>query len=337
MTILIIDTFKSELLEAERILTSAGLTGVRTAGTHHEAALLLGLTGDERAPFAVATIVLDITVGREGLDLFHTLRAHAFYRHVPVVMVASSDEDERLRVAFALGADDFVGKPYAPSELVARVRRAMRVNEDMSLRLRHQQELFEVSEEMAYLKRLLTRVMLIDPQTALASRRCFDESLAAEWRRSERSGKPLAVIAFGIDAFGRFNDQFGHQAGDACLRRIARAAQKRLARPGDVLARFGGGVFAALLPETGAEEALIVAENLRQAVATEAIRFPEAPTGTGLITISCGVATTATISTKDATSLVTHAEKGLDEAKQQGGNRIRTVPLSNVVRFKESA
>ncbi|WP_244607999.1 GGDEF domain-containing protein [Bradyrhizobium vignae] len=100
----------------------------------------------------------------------------------------------------------------------------------------------------------------------MANRRHFDERLAEERARAKRDGTPLSLLLVDVDHFKKFNDQYGHQAGDACLRALVRILSARVRRPSDLAAGYGGEEFVLLLPNTDAEGCELVAENVRRAL-----------------------------------------------------------------------
>ncbi|NWG00788.1 MAG: diguanylate cyclase [Thermoanaerobaculaceae bacterium] len=159
-----------------------------------------------------------------------------------------------------------------------------------------------------------------DPLTGLANRRRFAEFIDAEWRRARRFARPLAVIMADIDYFKPYNDRHRHQAGDACLRKVAAALAALANRPGDLVARWGGEEFVVVLSETTVEMAAALAERMRTAVEAAAIAHDRAPLGR--VTISLGVA--ATIPGEAATweQVVAAADGALYEAKAAGRNRV---------------
>jgi diguanylate cyclase (GGDEF)-like protein len=158
----------------------------------------------------------------------------------------------------------------------------------------------------------------IDSLTGLLNRQAFDEQLQAELARGARSRQPTALIVADIDRFKEINDRFGHAAGDAALRVVGETA-RRTARRTDCLARIGGDEFAAILPQTGAEEALLLAERLREAIALS--RRPGEPA----LTMSLGVAEM----TQDGLTpelLTRSADTALYEAKKRGRNQTAAAP-----------
>ena len=105
-----------------------------------------------------------------------------------------------------------------------------------------------------------------DGLTGLANRRQFDECLRDEWARAKRDGTPLSLLLIDVDHFKKFNDQYGHQAGDACLRLIAQAFASEARRPADLAARYGGEEFVLLLPNTDAEDCERIGERVQAAL-----------------------------------------------------------------------
>lgn len=168
-------------------------------------------------------------------------------------------------------------------------------------------------------KEMFRKLAFFDSLTELPNRRQFDHSLKAEWRRSRRSGKPLALIMFDIDHFKQYNDLYGHQKGDECLRAVAHALRDALVRPHDLVARYGGEEFVCLLPECDLDGAMTKAEKLCQAVQGKAI--PHANSSTGqFVTVSAGVACLIPKALLEPSSLIQRADENLYKAKALGGN-----------------
>lgn len=183
----------------------------------------------------------------------------------------------------------------------------------------------DISERKA-LEDKLEAMALTDGLTGLANRRAFDETLNREWRRTLREGTQLSLLLIDVDHFKKFNDQYGHQVGDDCLRTVS-ATLKQAVRPGDMVARYGGEEIAAILPSTATEGAIGMANQLRAAV--EAIRMPHArnPEGNGVITVSIGAATA--LSRAGGTmsmpaGLLQAADTALYKAKNKGRNSVES-------------
>ncbi len=166
-----------------------------------------------------------------------------------------------------------------------------------------------------------------DSLTGLANRRSFDETLAAELHRARRTGAPLSLVLMDVDRFKRFNDTYGHLAGDECLQLVAGAIRTAAARPGDLVARYGGEEIALLLPGTDGLAAYAIAEAARRAV-QDLARVHETNAPFGVVTASGGVVSyrpggSGGIS---AAELVEGADQALYTAKQDGRNRVIAAP-----------
>lgn len=160
-----------------------------------------------------------------------------------------------------------------------------------------------------------------DALTGLANRRRFDRVLAQEWRRAQRDRQPLALVMVDVDHFKRFNDRYGHPAGDLCLRRVGALVGAAARRPADLAARLGGEEFALLLPGTGLAGAAYLARDLRAGVA--ALGIPHEDGADGVVTISAGVAARRpAVSDFDAAALVQAADRALYRAKARGRNGV---------------
>jgi diguanylate cyclase (GGDEF)-like protein len=160
---------------------------------------------------------------------------------------------------------------------------------------------------------------LRDGLTELANRRCFNETIEREFKRAARSRLPLSLIMVDIDLFKSFNDQYGHPAGDACLRTISAAAQGVLRRPSDLAARYGGEEIAIILPETDVAGAIQIVTDMMAAV--RACAIPHEGSAHGIVTISAGIAS-CNPARRDAdfTQLVERADAALYAAKALGRN-----------------
>lgn len=175
----------------------------------------------------------------------------------------------------------------------------------------------------------LTRLATTDGLTGIANRRRFDEAILREWRRAAREEVPLSLLLLDVDQFKPYNDRYGHQAGDGCLKAIAKAVDICVRRPADLVARYGGEEFAVLLPGTNATDAAILAERVRSAVADLQLPHEGNPAHDRMVTASIGVVTiippkSSTLPESDANirELVVAADQALYLAKRQGRNRV---------------
>lgn len=173
--------------------------------------------------------------------------------------------------------------------------------------------------ELNAAKRELETISLTDALTGLANRRHFDLYLEQEWARALRQNQTIAMVMLDIDNFKTFNDEYGHPAGDQCLRKVARAFEQVVRRPTDLVARYGGEEFALVLPNT--QDALAVAEACRAAIQELGI-VNECSEVAPVITISAGVCSMVPTSEKSPELLVQQADEALYKAKETGRNRV---------------
>ena len=173
------------------------------------------------------------------------------------------------------------------------------------------------------LEQRLAALATVDAVTGVANRRHFDERLPDEWTRAQREGTPLSLLLIDVDQFKKFNDHYGHQAGDRCLWSIAQAIAGQARRPTDLAARYGGEEFVVLLPGTDAEGCEAVGERIRQALHDLAIAHP-LNTPSRRVTISIGGATgwPSADSAAEPASLLTAADRALYAAKANGRDRL---------------
>lgn len=171
------------------------------------------------------------------------------------------------------------------------------------------------------MRRIFNNLALHDGLSGLPNRRYFDEQLAVECKRAARDHKPLSLLMIDIDFFKLYNDNLGHQAGDACLIKVAQTIRAELRRPSDMSARYGGEEFAVILPDTDKTSALARAETIRQAITLQTIPHP-GDSAEKCVTISVGVATMDGCHRPSPAELIHAADAGLYEAKQRGRNRV---------------
>ncbi|MEG4069260.1 diguanylate cyclase [Microcoleus sp. Pol11C2] len=172
-----------------------------------------------------------------------------------------------------------------------------------------------------------------DGLTQVANRRCFDERLQSEWHRLMQGKQPLSLIMLDVDYFKRYNDLYGHQGGDTCLVKLAKAAAAAVKRSTDLFVRYGGEEFAALLPSTDAAGAIAVAESMRQAIRHLAIPHEQSDVS-AIVTVSMGIATVIPTAETSPDELVAVADRALYDAKRQGRDRYTSANQMTVPDFK---
>lgn len=246
-------------------------------------------------------ILLDVLMpGMSGHEVCRRLKADPQTADIPVIFVTAQMDPQDETHALEIGGVDFITKPVNPAVVRARVR--------THLTLKAQSD-------------LLRTLAFVDGLMGVANRRRFDEALQTAWRNCQREQQPLTLLMIDIDHFKRFNDQYGHQEGDVCLKSVASAIQLHIFRPHDMVARYGGEEFACLLPGCDLTAGTLKAEELRKAVAGLGIPHTGSPPA-GVVTISIGVATLYPQEHDTSDALVSAADTALYRAKTSGRNRV---------------
>lgn len=260
-------------------------------------------------------VLMDVQMpGMDGLEVVRRIRELSKERWVPVIFLTSMEDDEDFGRGIEAGGDDYLTKPVSPVVLEAKIR-AMRRLDDM------RRELTAVTLELREANERLSRLSQQDGLTGLANRRRFDLDLARELARSRRDKLPLSLLIADIDHFKRYNDSYGHPAGDECLRRVAAALRTAFRRPLDVVARYGGEEFAVILPDTAEEAARHCAEEAMRALAELAIEHNDSPAA-AVVTLSAGISGCVPECDLLPEALVERADRALYAAKHAGRNRI---------------
>jgi len=246
-------------------------------------------------------ILLDVLMpGMDGFSVIRLLKQDDTTRPIPVIFITALDSTTNEELGLELGAVDYIAKPFSPAIVRARVRNHM---------------------QFIHQRKLLEQLALMDSLTEIANRRRFNEHFNLEWRRSQRSAVPLSLMMIDVDHFKRFNDTFGHAAGDIVLKRIAKTIQSQLKRPGDLVARYGGEEFVVVMPGIESASAQMVAEGIRASV--EALAIPHAESITPpWVTVSIGGTTLTPSELHDSNEEFCLADSHLYEAKRAGRNRV---------------
>lgn len=259
-------------------------------------------------------VLLDTTLAvTDGIALTRKIRAweqcsneSSVSPWTPIVFLSSVTDEHLLAEGILAGGDDFLCKPVSEVVLLAKVRAMLRIST-------RQQEIWRVHRQ-------LKDIAILDSLTGIPNRRHFDDTLAAEWKRCIRTETPLSIVISDVDFFKQFNDIYGHQAGDVCLKAVAASLSESLFRIEDTVARYGGEEFVAILPGTDASGAYAVAERMRQSARD--LHIPHERGIDGRVSCSFGVASTRPSVDKAPLQLLRTADAGLYAAKRAGRNRV---------------
>jgi diguanylate cyclase (GGDEF)-like protein len=227
---------------------------------------------------------------------------------------------EMMLLAFAL-ADRY---NVIRREKAAAQREALEAHKLMVENLQSSERLLEArvaerTDELQLLNHKLEALSTTDGLTGIANRRRFDEVLESEWSRAARLGQSLALAMLDIDWFKKYNDHYGHQAGDECLRSVARVLTSNVCRSGDMVARYGGEEFVFIAPMTDAANAQSIARKICEAI--QALAITHEMSEFGCVTASIGVAAMVPAEMATSDMLVKAADEALYRAKEQGRNR----------------
>lgn len=245
-------------------------------------------------------ILLDVVMpGLDGYALCAALKADDRTRRIPVIFITARQAPEDEERGFRLGAADYILKPFHLPAVQARVR--------THLELKRKTDLLE-------------RLAMRDGLTNLPNRRAFDEHLDREWRRALRAGTALGLVLMDIDDFKAFNDHYGHQAGDDCLRAVGRVLSQTTRRGSDFVARYGGEEFAALVSQAEPRAVCELAEHIRRGLADEALPHAHSRAAP-IVTLSLGAACCSPMRSEDKRNFLELIDGLLYQAKREGRNR----------------
>jgi two-component system, chemotaxis family, response regulator WspR len=285
-----------------------------------------------------ATVILQDLVmpDVDGMTLVRFYRNHPMIKDTPVIVLSSKEDAKTKSEAFSNGANDYLVKLPDKIELIARIRAhsksytAQKERDDAFRKLRSMQdEISRANAELEEKNKILHRMSTYDGLTNIPNRRCFDEALAKEWEQALREKTTLSLIMVDIDFFKPYNDFYGHQGGDDCLQKVARVMDETIKRESDLVARYGGEEFSVIMPNTDADGAMKIANELCNAV--QAGKFPhEKSKVSEFVSISLGVATVHNGQGFEAKHLLLVADKALYEAKESGRNHAEHMIFEDV-------
>jgi two-component system cell cycle response regulator len=256
-------------------------------------------------------ILLDVMMpGMDGREVARRIKEDDALPFIPIILVTALSEADDVVQGLESGADDYISKPYNFRELEARVRAMLRIKT-------LQDELDQKNRELELANKRLKKLSITDGLTELFNHRHVHQLLHEEFERSARTGESIAVVMMDLDRFKAVNDTYGHPTGDVILYETARILQDT-AREIDMVGRYGGEEFIAILPETDEEPAANFAERVRRAV--EEHVFRDGATEVRM-TVSCGVASLHE-GVDGPEGLLKAADEALYQAKHGGRNRV---------------
>jgi two-component system cell cycle response regulator len=303
--ILVVDDSPTQLDWLVQVLLRDGYDVV-SAATGREAVV-------KARTLAPDLVLLDMILpDMDGLEVLRLVKARPDERFLPVIILSvKSDVDTKVE-GLRIGADDFIAKPFAEAEILARCAAMLRIK--------------LLQDQLRATRRSLEEQSVTDGLTGLKNRRFFDERLPEEFRRAQRYSDPVSLMMIDLDHFKEVNDRYGHQMGDVVLRDAA-AAIKTSVRDPDICSRYGGEEFAVILPKTHLGGALTVAERVWRGLRDQVYRQEVPAVGQATVaevrvTASVGLAIFPSRDIVTAELLVKFADEALYQAKRSGRNNI---------------
>ena len=249
-------------------------------------------------------ILLDVLMpGIDGYEVCAAIKADPLIADVPVIFTTALGDQEAEVKGLTLGAIDYITKPILPIVVRARVRNHL---------------------EMKRMRDELAEMAVTDALTGLGNRRRLEKSLNQETARLAHTGGQLSVIILDIDYFKKFNDLYGHTAGDRCLTMVAAALNRAVHHASDMTIRYGGEEFACVLPEVDHHEAIEIAHGIRDRV--QALGIPHSGSEVSpFVSVSLGVATSACLPGSQPEAWIRAADEQLYVAKAAGRNSVKGI------------
>lgn len=246
-------------------------------------------------------VVLDLHLpDLSGFEVCKRLKSIEKSKHIPVMFLTASRSEDDEVAGFVVGAVDFIYKPI--NSLIVKTR----IDSHLTFSLQGE---------------LLRKMATIDGLTGVANRQRFDEQLDLEWAQSGRDGEPLSLLMIDVDFFKRYNDHYGHQSGDDCLKKVGAALKSVSRRPYDFVARYGGEEFVMMLPKTDVNGAQHVAGKILAAIRDLKIEHLASDVAPA-VTVSVGVASLQASQQTSPFVLVSQADMALYQAKKAGRNQF---------------
>ncbi len=288
--------------------------------------------------------ILDLENG-EGEELSNLKEIKLINHESMVLLLASSSSMDTIVRALQFGASDYIFRPINVEDLISRVRSCFeklelrrkvvkrtndlviinkKLQEDLSERDIIEKELRVYQDQLVARTEHLEKLCIIDPLTNITNRRGFANALKTEWNRATRDDDYLGVILLDIDFFKKYNDTYGHQAGDVCLKQVAAGLTECLRRPADLVARYGGEEFVVILPSTPPPGVQKIAQEINQCIEDLKIEH-SGNSASPYVTASLGAACGKPFPKISYEHFVAAADGALYKAKDRGRNQFQYV------------
>jgi diguanylate cyclase (GGDEF)-like protein len=274
-------------------------------------------------------ILLDINMPEmNGYQVCRQLKDSEITANIPIIFISALDQTTDKIRAFEIGGVDYITKPFQELEVLARVKNQLIIHQQHQQLIQQNQRLQQEIKERQKIEAALLAAnqqlqmfALLDGLTGVPNRRKFDEYLNSQWQQLAQEHLPLSLLLCDVDFFKTYNDTYGHLTGDDCLKKIATTLNLSFTHPPNLLARYGGEEFAVILSNTNEQDAIHVAENIRQKVYN--LKIPHTNSQVeNYVTLSIGVATILPNLNMSPNILIETGDKALYAAKSQGRNRI---------------
>lgn len=263
---------------------------------------------------SIDLIVMDAEMPHmDGFEATRIIRDYTEDDWVPIIFLSAHDEDDYIQRALDTGADVYLKKPINAVQLLGQIKALERISDMKS-------KLHELNGELQNVNRVLENMARLDGLTQIANRRSFDERVEIEIARCFRNQSSLSLMICDIDCFKQYNDTYGHLAGDTALQKVAKTLEGRFQRATDLVARYGGEEFVVLLPDTPAEDAYRMSQDMVGAVTELGIPHKSSK-AVDRVSISVGVAAANGKESLTKDELIERADEALYQAKETGRNQ----------------
>lgn len=320
--VLIVDDRPENLYSLEQLLKDERLILVK-AGSGEEAL-------SKVLDYEFSLILMDVQMPfMDGFETAELLRGMEKTRYIPIIFITANSKDEEfIFKGYEAGAVDYIYKPINNSIIKSKIKvfvelfRQKKLYQSLAFELQDKiKELHKVQKELEEANTLLEHLSSHDGLTGIPNRRSFDHMLDREWRRCRRDEANLSIVMIDIDFFKRYNDMYGHIAGDNCLRQIGKAVSQSVRRPGDFGARYGGEEFVLILPSTDEEGAKQVSQKLLSKIEDLKI-IHEKSDVSPYVTVSIGICSFTPCGDISMEEAINSADSALYRAKEEGRNRV---------------